>query len=676
MADKHSSEFGRDQLELLIKNDDKWAIGALLKIYEFQTSQEQEAKNTYEKNKMGFSATDAGFMTSMAQQFINKGRLTERQIPYVKRTMPKYIGQLMDVGFEPIGINKIASASLVKRTAAQNIFEKLTGVKFLHTAELQKNNIVIKFQFPKGDKRFFETVAKVKELPGRRFVKTEFCWKCPVSIEAVDKLSEWKFDISEELLKWRDDIMIKPELNPDLEIPGLKQELYPFQKEGVSFIESRNGRALVADSMGLGKTAQALAWLQLHPELRPVLIVVPCSLKLNWEKEAGIWLSNTKENADIQILSGSPGKTSGNPLHGNIVIINYDILSKWEERLKKYNFKVIICDECHYIKSSGTQRSKAVIKLCKGIEHVIALSGTPIVNRPIEMYNSLKIILPGLFPSRWKFAHKYCGAYHNGFGWNFNGSSNTDELHKLLTESVMIRRKKEDVLKDLPAKTRSIIPLEIENYSQYKAAENNIIEWIRENEGKEKAEKAKQAEVLVQFEKLKQLAVEGKIKQCIDWIENFLESDQKLVVFTTHKKTINLLMNHFGDIAVKLDGSTPADQRQVVVDQFQENPKIKLFIGNVQAAGVGITLVAASNVCFLEFPWTPGAVEQAEDRCHRIGQDNKVNIYYLVANNTIEEDIAEIISKKQKVLTAILDGKEADQNSVLSELIKNVAKNN
>ena len=655
-ADNHSKE--RDQLLHLIKEKNEYAIGALLKIYSFQTTNEQMQQSTHEDNKMGFNATDAGFMSSMAEQFLKKGSLSDRQIPYVKKCMPKYIKQLTQTEFEPVNFEKTISAQ---------------PLKTVKTATSQENNIVIKFQYPKGDKRFSEMVTNIKSLPGRRFVKTEYCWKCPLSIETIEKLIEWEFDISSDLLEWHKKITTKPELNYDLQIPGLKMELFPFQKEGVAFIDSRDGKALLAHEMGLGKTAMVLAYLQLHLELRPAIIVAPASLKLNWEKEARIWLPNTIENADIQILSGSPNKTSGNPLHGNIIIINYDILQKWEKRLKDYKFKIIILDESHYIKNSKAQRSKAVIKLCKTVKHVIALSGTPIINRPIEFYTTIKIIEPGLFPSRWKFAHEFCGAKYNGFGWDFNGATKTTKLHKLLTSTIMIRKKKEDVLKDLPPKIRSVVPLEINNYKEYKYAESDVISWIKENEGKEKAEKAKQAEVLVAFEKLKQLAINGKIKQCIDWIENFLESDQKLIIFATHKKTIKLLMSHFGKIAVKLDGSTPADQRQIIVDQFQNDEKTRLFVGNIQAAGIGITLTSASNVCFLELPWSPGDVEQASDRCHRIGQEaSSVNIYFLIAANTIEEDIAEIISEKQKVLTAILDGKEIDQSSVLTALIKKI----
>lgn len=695
MADNNSQEEERNRLQTLIKTTDEYAIGALLKIYSFQTADEQYTGGTHHDNAKGFNATDAGFMSSLSEQFLKKGSLSDKQIGYVKRIILKYIGQLIESGFEPVAINKTTSTVLPK-----------SPQEIIKTAELIKNSITIKFQYPKGDKQFFGMVKKIKTLPGRRFVKTEYCWKCPLSLDAVQKLIDFEFDFDPVLTEWHSKMTTKPNLNYKLEIPRLQQELYPFQKEGVAFVESRNGRALIGSEMGLGKTAMALAWLQLHPELKSIIVVVPASLKLNWAKEVKMWIE--KETYNLFIINGKPKSTNLDnnqyKLHQtiqsskhdarNITIINYDILSNkftneinqqtgkeittehhgtgWVDHLIKIEPNVIILDESHVIKNKQALRTKATITLSKTTKHVIALSGTPIINRPIEFYNTINIIEPTLFSGYWEFAQKYCGATHNGFGWDFSGATHTKELHKLLTQTLMIRHKKEDVLKDLPAKIRTIIPIEIDNIMEYKQAEGDIITWIRQNEGKEKAEKAKQAETLVAFEKLKQLALDGKINQCVDWIENFLESDQKLVIFATHRKTIDLLMNHFRKIAVKLDGSTPSAVRQEVVDIFQNDSNIKLFIGNVKAAGVGITLTTASNVCFLEFPWAPGEILQAEDRTHRIGQDNSVNIYYLVANNTIEEDIAEIISEKQKVLAAILDGEDVDQSSVLSELIRKV----
>jgi SWI/SNF-related matrix-associated actin-dependent regulator 1 of chromatin subfamily A len=243
----------------------------------------------------------------------------------------------------------------------------------------------------------------------------------------------------------------------------------------------------------------------------------------------------------------------------------------------------------------------------------------------------------------------------------------------------MIRRKKEDVLKDLPDKVRSFIPIQLHNEKEYRKAEADFITYIEEVKGKEAAEKASKAETMVSIEGLKQLAVKGKLVEAIEWIENFLESGEKLVVFTVHHFVIDALMAKFSyidkthklaDRVVKVDGSVSMTDRQRAVDTFQNNPNCRLFIGNIKAAGVGITLTASSNVVFLELPWTPGDVTQAEDRCHRIGQKESVNIYYLLATGTIEEEIALLLDKKRKVLDAVTDGIETNQETLLKELIR------
>jgi len=222
----------------------------------------------------------------------------------------------------------------------------------------------------------------------------------------------------------------------------------------------------------------------------------------------------------------------------------------------------------------------------------------------------------------------------------------------------------------LPEKIYSYLPMELDNRKEYITAENNFIQWVKENRGEEAAQKASNAEAFAQIEALKQLSIKGKMKQAIDWVKDFIEVDGKLVVFATHKSTIDSLMAEFKDIAVKIDGSVTGIDRDKAVQEFQNNNKIRLFIGNIKAAGVGISLTASSSVAFLELPWSPGDAEQASDRVHRIGQKDSVTVYYLLAQNSIEEKIAKMLDRKKKVLDSILDGKETEQESLLSELIK------
>jgi len=537
-----------------------------------------------------------------------------------------------------------------------------TTQKGKHAELIQKNGgkplIKITFPFNRDD------LDHVKTLSGRKFHGSQYpkFWTCPLKVDSVESLKWWGFVLDEELDAFLEKKKLHVNQVEEIQIPGLGGKLFPFQKKGVAFIEAKDGRALIADEMGLGKTVQALAWLQLHPEKRPAVIVVPASLKLNWEREAHAWMDNPK----TQVLSGTKAKED---LTGDIIIINYDILSAWVGKLQQYNAQTLIIDEVHYTKSNTAKRTKAVKMLGKKITHVIALSGTPVVNRPVEMYNALKLIDDTIVPNFWAYAQRYCGAKHNGFGWDFSGASHTEELHEKLVNTVMLRRLKKDVLKDLPDKIHSILPIEIDNPSEYAHAEGNLITWVRKNRGKEAAEKASNAEAFAQIEILKQLAIKGKMKQAIEWIENFLDVDGKLVVFATHKTTIDTLMQKFGDRAVKVDGSVSGQARQDAIDRFQNDETCRLFVGNIKAAGVGITLTAASNIAFLELPWTPGELAQAEDRCHRIGQKNAVNVYHLIASNTIDEKIARMLDSKRKVLDSVLDGKETEQESLLSTLI-------
>lgn len=475
------------------------------------------------------------------------------------------------------------------------------------------------------------------------------------------------------------------ELNSMMLIPGLRRPLFPFQLSDVLRIDQMKGRALVASEMGLGKTITAIAWLALHPEKRPVVILCPAHLKLHWERE----LRQTLPGApNTQILFGT------NPtarITGDIVIVNYDILANlydedptpsgkkrkkeiphtgWVDFLRDLHPQVIIMDEAHYLKSPKSLRTKATTRLVKGVPHVLALTGTPIINRPIEGYYIIQMIDRTLFPNFWHFARTYCAAKRGWFGWDLKGSSNEDELNQKLTDSIMIRRRKSEELKDLPDKLREIIPMELSNLDDYKEAENDFIAFVRKTKGPQAAARAQAAEYLTKIEALKQLAVKGKLHQATQWITDFLATGEKLVVFTTHKETVQTLMNKFPKVAVQVDGAVRATDRDHAVRMFQERRQTQLFVGNIKAAGTGITLTAARTVAFLELPWTTGELSQAEDRCHRIGQKNAVNIYYILAGGTIEERIAALLDRKRQVVSAIIDGKEAEDTELLTALLR------
>ena len=525
-------------------------------------------------------------------------------------------------------------------------------------AENHKGIEVIKITFPDD----LQTIERVKSLTGRQYHIQNKCWSCPLTLENLEQLEKWDFLISEELQTFMQNSKLRKSEISINGIEGLKGELRQFQKEGVAFIENKKGRVLIGDEMGLGKTIQALAWLQLHRDILPVIIVVPASLKLNWQREYKNWLPD----ANIEVLS----TTNSWKTYADILIINYDVLFAWTEELKKRDPKILILDEVQAIKSNSAKRTKAVKRLAKDIPHIICLSGTPIINRPIEIFNAVKILDPDIFPNYIYFTRHFCNARNNGFGIDVSGHSNTKELHKILTDTIMIRRKKSDVLKELPEKIYSFIPIELDNAKEYDFAEADFIKYIRQQKGEDAANRIKNFEALPKIEALKQLAVKGKLKQVINWIKDFLESDNKLVVFGTHRFVIEELMNEFSKIAVKIDGSTSTLQRQKSVDEFQNDENVRLFIGNIQAAGKGITLTASSNCAIIEFPWSPGELSQAIDRLHRITQKFSVTAYFLFAQNTIEEKIVKILDTKTKILDAVLDGKETEQESLLTEIMK------
>jgi len=529
-------------------------------------------------------------------------------------------------------------------------------------AVLLKSGKTIRIEFP-FDK---DDIGRIKTLSGRVYHgdnADDRHWTAPLIIDSIERLKGWGFAIDDAL----ENHLSKTKLNVEqvdgaIKIPGLKTELYPFQKQGIAFIDAKGGRALLADEMGLGKTIQALAYTLLHPELRPVVIVCPASLKLNWRKEIRL---HFQENATVQILSGkTPSEISA-----DYIIINYDILADWDKAIMKTTPKVLVLDECHYIKSNKAKRTKAVKRIAKYISHVIPMSGTPIINRPEEAYNAIRLVDSTVVGNWFDYSQRYCGAYHDGFGWNTKGATNTKELHNKLVNTVMLRRTKSEVLTQLPPKQRVVIPMELENKSEYRCVENSFIEWVREHRGKAAANRAANAEALAKIEVLKQVCIKGKMEQVKQWVDDFVAVDGKLVLFCTHRKTVDTLMDHLGDIAVKIDGSVSDQNREKAKDTFQNDERIRVLIGNIKAAGEGHTFTAASSVAFVELGWTPGEHDQAEDRVHRIGQTNSVTAYYLLAEGTIEEKITHMIDKKRDVLSQVLDGKSVESSSMLGELL-------
>jgi SWI/SNF-related matrix-associated actin-dependent regulator 1 of chromatin subfamily A len=549
---------------------------------------------------------------------------------------------------------------------------RTAGLKEAHI-DKANNLIEIKFRDPDSN-RFWQTLNFVKSLQGRDFKPKLKTWIAPaleVNIRAL-KNAGFDFGPDEEACILSPEEEWKQVSLSDGAFPGLR----PYQLDGIRFLDWRKGKGLVGDDMGLGKTVQVISYLKLHPEKRPALIVVPMSIKLQWVREFHKWDPDSSDT--IIVLNGrTPYRIGGT----DVYIINWDILFNWvghEEKeydengklidsktiwdgpLNDIKFQVVIGDEIQAIGNPKAQRTKALKRLAKSTSSFIGLSGTPIRSRPQQFFTVLNLINSKLFPNRWKYQMRYCDPKSNGFGWDFKGASNIEELHALVSH-VMIRRRKKDVLKELPDKIRAIVPLQIEDQKDYKSQHEEFFSGTLTG-----------IQLENQFDQLKFSAYNIKREAVTQWIKDFLDSDEKLVVYAWHRVVVENLQETFADIAVKLYGGTASEEREKVKKRFIEDENIRLFIANIQAGGLGIDGLqeAASNVAFIEFGFCPTDHLQAEDRLHRIGQKDSVNVWYLTAPDTVEDSLMKILDQKLKVIENLLDGTNPEGRDLFSELKK------
>lgn len=445
---------------------------------------------------------------------------------------------------------------------------------------------------------------------------------------------------------------VREKKDTDFHIKGLKKELYPYQKVGVEFLTVSGGRAIIADAPGLGKTAQALAYIK-YQKYERTLVVSPASVKFAWENEAKKWTGMSTVTID------SKTKLHEISADVNVWIINYDLLKKFLPELLKIRFDCLIGDEAHMIKSPSAQRTRAFVGIARHVGSVVMLTGTPLLSRPVELFTLLHIIDPKTWSNYYEYVRKYCNARQTRFGLDVSGVSNVDELYERIRR-YFLRRKKEEVLTDLPAKNRIAYPVELSKdiAKQYDEAENNLGEYLKAHSGKQPAAIAKvmQAEKLAQLNILRQLCAYGKLPTAMDVIDSIIESGEKVLVFSSFVDPLQQLQDRYGKAAVMITGQTKVEDRGGIVEKFQQDAGVSVFLGGIKSAGVGITLTEASNVVFLDYSWNPADHQQAEDRAHRIGQKNSVNVYQLYAKGTIDEKLQEIIERKQRIFDRLIEG--------------------
>lgn len=452
--------------------------------------------------------------------------------------------------------------------------------------------------------------------------------------------------------------IVKTKTDTNFQVKGMKKDMYPYQRVGTEFLTISGGRAIIADAPGLGKTVQAIAYAK-HMGFKRILVVAPASVKFSWRQEIQKWTRMSS------IVIDSKTNLAHIDAETEFWIINYDILKKHYAQLAKIHFDCMIGDECQLIKSPSAIRTKAFRTLSRGINHIVLLSGTPLLSRPSELFSLLNIIDQKTWNDWYDFARRYCGAHKTRWGLDTSGASNIPELHARI-KRYFIRRDKTEVLKELPPKTFIDMPVELDKATaaEYNTASNNMGMWLRQYSGKQPAAIASSlaAEKLTRLNVLRQLNAMGKVETAIDLIDSIIQAGEKVLVFSSFVAPLKKIEEHFKGKSVMITGETPVDDRQMVVEEFQTNKNVPVFLGGIKSAGVGITLTAASNVIFLDYSWNPADHQQAQDRVHRPGQTaSNVNIYQLFAMNTIDEDLKEILESKQNIFDAVIDGKDTQK---------------
>ena len=462
------------------------------------------------------------------------------------------------------------------------------------------------------------------------------------------------------------DIVTRPlnEILPEI----VCEKLMEFQWHGVHFALKRGGRCLIGDDMGLGKTLQAIAVARIYMSDWPLLIVCPSSLRLNWKEEILQWLGEDVKEEDIHVLM--TGKDADTPV--NLVnIVSYDLFRKIPSHtLSRCGF--VIADESHYLKNGQAKRSKAVLPVIKNAKRALLLSGTPALSRPVELFPQVNAILPKLFPNYMEYVHRYCNAHQGAFGLDVRGASNLSELNALLRGSVLIRRKKEEVLTQLPDKQRQVIWVETDPkvMKEVRSAQADLQtaqEALQEAAPGINMIRLKNA---VQTAQIQLWSATGlaKLKSILEFCKDTAAGDCKFIVFAHHAEIIQGLCDFFTNKLkigiIKIDGHTAQKHRQGLCKKFQTDPECRIAVLSITAAGVGLTLTKATVVLFAELYWNPGSLLQAEDRAHRIGQKDCVFVKYLLGRGTIDQSMWNTVRKKLSVVGHSLTGAAARMDVV------------
>lgn len=593
----------------------------------------------------------------------------------------------------------------IREVPQEEVQESLLG--YINNVDIKGDEITVQFSY---DPRIINSIRTI--VPGIKWDASYKVWRTPrKNIKQVAMLAS-RFNLTvcneleEEIQKFIDeaDEMVKASssLNARVEIPNIAIELLPYQQAGVAYLQKAR-KAILADQPGLGKTAQALATVASENRY-PMVVVCPNTLKLNWERETKKFFPSLS----VSVLNGTKSEKIEK---SDVIIINYDILHERTPDIFEHGFYSLVVDEAHAIKNGEkksfcidcnkpvrsnarrcecgltfkapeerwtVKRTDAVMKLAKSLESddfVFLLTGTPITNRPEELISQLEAIgRLDDFGGAWRFKSRY--APKKGM------STNATELNEKLRSMCFVRRMKSDVYGDLPPLRNAVQYLSIspEAMASYKKVEADVVEYfanraqaIAEEEGSdgskaywEKRLRLERNQGLIRITGLRDAVSKIKYDNIISWLDNFIESSdtEKVIVFAEHIELVEKLYERYSGVAVKVRGGVSTDDRMAAVDSFQNDPKCRMFIGNMQATSEGLTLTAASDVVFCELGWTPAIHEQCVSRCYgRTNDMHGATAWYLLAPETIDEYVYGLLEKKKKIVDAVTNGEDSVQNT-------------
>ena len=534
----------------------------------------------------------------------------------------------------------------------------------------------------KFDRYRQQVVDKLKSSVSIRWWdKQTGAWLIPATNKCKAELDQLTYYVRHfEPVQWGTVAQLQTEEDVAFQIPempeldgdhGLKVQPYPYQLQGIAR-GLQLKRFINGDDMGLGKSLESIATIN-KADAFPCLVICPNVVKINWQRE---WHKFTDKKAMVLTDSVRDSwpffwQTGMN----QVFIVNYESLRKYFVRritkaekwtLKDVEFhntiklfKSVIIDESHKVKSTATQQTKFCKGIASGKEYIILLTGTPVVNKPKDLVAQLGIMDRMIDMGGWKgFMLRYCSGP--------NQASNLKELNYRLWKHCFFRREKSKVLTQLPDKVRQIVSCEITNRKEYMDAERDLIDYLKRytEADDEKIQKSLKGEVMVRIGILKDITARGKLKEVIDFVKDFRENGKKIILFCNLHEIVDRLMIAFPS-AVCVTGRQNMQEKQASVDAFQKNPKTDVIICSIKAASAGITLTAASDVAFIELPWTYADCDQAESRAHRIGQKDSVNCYYLLGRRTIDQKLYRIIEEKKHISNAVLGAEDNIQTNIV-----------